>query len=203
MKLLSWNVNGLRALLRKGGFSFLNDENAEILCLQEIRAQPEQVGGILPEYPFQYWNPGQRAGYSGTASFSKIEALEVRRGMGNKRFAGEGRLLTLTYPDFHLVNVYTPNAQRGLQRLGGFARMLIGALEEIGRVVGNWFRVAGGLFLRIWNAIPQCIRDPFVDWFIPLILRNIPRQALIRGPRPCGALWRFAGAHKDTPKDGG
>jgi exodeoxyribonuclease-3 len=117
MKLLSWNVNGLRALLRKEGFAFLADEDPQILCLQEVRANPEQVGPILNDYAFQYWNPAERAGYSGTACFSKIEPLEIRRGMGRKIHDGEGRLLTLTFPDFHLVNVYTPNAQRELRRL--------------------------------------------------------------------------------------
>jgi exodeoxyribonuclease-3 len=117
MKLLSWNVNGLRALLRKGGFSFLPQEEPDLLCLQEIRARPEQVDPILPEYPFQYWNPAERPGYSGTACFSKLEALEVRRGMGKPGYDGEGRLLTLSFPEFHLVNVYTPNAQRDLKRL--------------------------------------------------------------------------------------
>ena len=117
MKLLSWNVNGLRALLRKGEFAFLPDERPDVLCLQEVRARPEQVGPILPEFSFQYWNPAQRAGYSGTACFSKIKALEVRRGMGKAEHDGEGRLLTLRFPEFYLVNVYAPNAQRDLQRL--------------------------------------------------------------------------------------
>ena len=82
MKLLSWNVNGLRALLRKGGFAFLPGEDPDLLCLQEVRARSEQVGPLLPEYPFQYWNHAERPGYSGTACFSKTEALEVSRGMG-------------------------------------------------------------------------------------------------------------------------
>jgi exodeoxyribonuclease-3 len=117
MKLLSWNVNGLRALLRKGGFAFLPDERPDVLCVQEVRARPDQVGPILPGFAFQYWYPAERAGYSGTACYSKIAALEVRRGMGKTAHDGEGRLLTLTFPEFHLVNVYTPNAQRDLQRL--------------------------------------------------------------------------------------
>jgi exodeoxyribonuclease-3 len=117
MKLLSWNVNGLRAVLRKDGFAFLPEQRPDILCLQETRAQPQLVGPILPEYSFQYWNPARKAGYSGTLCFSKIEALRVRRGMGRSEHDGEGRLLTLTFPEFHLVNVYTPNARRDLQRL--------------------------------------------------------------------------------------
>jgi exodeoxyribonuclease-3 len=117
MRLLSWNVNGLRALLRKGGLEFLAEEAPEVLCLQEVRARPDQVGPILSDYVFQYWNPAARAGYSGTACFSKIEPLEVHRGMGIAEHDDEGRLITLTYPQFHLVNVYTPNAQRELRRL--------------------------------------------------------------------------------------
>jgi exodeoxyribonuclease-3 len=117
MKLLSWNVNGLRALLRKDGFTFLTRECPAVLCLQETRARPEQIDPLLPELPFQYWNPADKPGYSGTACFSKTEALEVRRGMGRTEHDREGRLLTLTFPDFHLVNVYTPNAQRELLRL--------------------------------------------------------------------------------------
>ena len=117
MKLLSWNVNGLRAVLRKEGFSFLAEQRPDILCLQEIRARPEQTGPILPEYPHQYWNAAERAGYSGTLCLSKVQAEEVHLGMGKTNHDSEGRLLTLTFPSFHLVNVYTPNAQRGLQRL--------------------------------------------------------------------------------------
>jgi exodeoxyribonuclease-3 len=117
VKLISWNVNGLRAVLRKGGFAFLAEEQPDVLCLQETRARQDQVDAILPEYPYQYWNPAQKPGYSGTACFSKIEALQVRLGMGRSEHDSEGRLLTLTFPDYHLVNVYTPNAQRGLVRL--------------------------------------------------------------------------------------
>jgi exodeoxyribonuclease-3 len=117
MKLISWNVNGLRAVLRKQGFAFLEAERPEILCLQEVRAAPEQVGPFLPEFPYQYWNPARKSGYSGTACFSRIEPLEVRYGMRREEHDGEGRLITLTFRDFHLVNVYTPNARRGLLRL--------------------------------------------------------------------------------------
>jgi len=117
MKLISWNVNGLRAVLRKQGFSFLAREQADILSLQEIRARREQVDPLLPEYRYQYWNPAEKAGYSGTACFSKLEPLAVCYGLGKPEHDSEGRLITLTFKDFHLVNVYTPNAQRGLLRL--------------------------------------------------------------------------------------
>jgi len=138
--LLSWNVNGLRAVLRKGGFEFLRRQDADILCLQEVRATPEQVraahgeggGGVeggeaalaalapppvLAAYPHQYWNPARKPGYSGTAVFSTVEPLSVLYGMGRKEHDGEGRLLTLEFERFYLVNVYTPTAQRDLARL--------------------------------------------------------------------------------------
>jgi exodeoxyribonuclease-3 len=117
MKLLSWNVNGVRAVARKKGFNFLSEEQPDVLCLQETRARPEQVGPILPEYPYRYWNAADKAGYSGTVCFSKTEPLRVQQGMGKAQHDKEGRLITLTYPEYHLVNVYTPNAQRGLLRL--------------------------------------------------------------------------------------
>jgi exodeoxyribonuclease-3 len=124
--LLSWNVNGLRAVLRKGGLDFLRRQDADVLCLQEVRATPEQVAegmeaahaaGALRAYPHPYWNPARRAGYSGTAVLSTIEPLDVLYGMGRREHDGEGRLLTLEFEGFYLVNVYTPNAQRDLARL--------------------------------------------------------------------------------------
>jgi exodeoxyribonuclease-3 len=120
--ILSWNVNGLRAVLRKGGLDFLRRQDADILCLQETRATPEQVSAehgqeVLGEYPHQYWNPARKAGYSGTAVFSTIEPLSVELGMGRREHDGEGRLITLELEGFYLVNVYTPNAQRDLARL--------------------------------------------------------------------------------------
>jgi exodeoxyribonuclease-3 len=120
--LLSWNVNGLRAVLRKDGFAFLLHRDADVLCLQETRATSEQVLAeagkpLFAEYPFQYFNPADRPGYSGTAVFCACEPLGVRCGMGRREHDREGRLLTLEFERFFLVNIYTPNAQRGLLRL--------------------------------------------------------------------------------------
>jgi exodeoxyribonuclease III len=120
--LLSWNVNGLRAMLRKRGFDFLRRQDVDILCLQETRATAEQALAdpsrpLFPELPHQYFNPAQKPGYSGTAAFCAPRPLQVRRGMGGMEHDREGRLLTLEFERFFLVNIYVPNAQRGLLRL--------------------------------------------------------------------------------------
>jgi exodeoxyribonuclease-3 len=120
--LLSWNVNGLRAVLRKGAFSFLRRQDVDILCLQETRTAAEQVledpaRPLFPDLPHQYFNPAEKPGYAGTAVFSALEPLTVRCGMGRAEHDREGRLLTLEFERFFLVNVYVPNAQRGLLRL--------------------------------------------------------------------------------------
>jgi len=120
--LLSWNVNGLRAVLRKGAFSFLRQRDADILCLQETRASAEQVledppRALFPELPHQYFHAAQKPGYSGTAVFCAPRPLEVRCGMGRREHDREGRLLTLEFERFYLVNIYVPNSQRGLLRL--------------------------------------------------------------------------------------
>ena len=117
LKLLSWNVNGIRAVLRRDGFAFLEDARPDVLCLQEVRATPEQAGPVLPKYRHQFWNPAPRPGYSGTATFSRVEPVSVRLGMGSREHDGEGRVLTLELDRLFVVNVYTPNSQRELGRL--------------------------------------------------------------------------------------
>ena len=118
MKLLSWNVNGLRAVLGKGFGGFMTDEQPDILCLQETKARPEQVQLPLELGGYHdYWNSAEKPGYSGVAVFSREKPLAVSHGMGLPEHDTEGRVLTLDYPDFILVNVYTPNAQDGLRRL--------------------------------------------------------------------------------------
>ncbi len=116
IKLLSWNVNGIRSVLRKGFLDFLAAEKPDILCLQETRAYPEDVNLPLDGYR-QYWNPAEKKGYAGTAIFTRIEPVRVRTGMGMPVHDREGRVLTAEYRDFFLVNVYTPNAKRDLSRL--------------------------------------------------------------------------------------
>ncbi len=116
MKLISWNVNGLRACLKKNFHEFFEQEQADIFCLQETKLQEGQVEMDLPGY-YQYWNSAVKKGYSGTAVFSRIKPLAVRKGMGLKEHDQEGRMLTLEYTDFILVNVYVPNSQPELARL--------------------------------------------------------------------------------------
>ncbi|MBI3992237.1 MAG: exodeoxyribonuclease III [Candidatus Lambdaproteobacteria bacterium] len=116
MKLVSWNVNGIRAVLKKGFLDYLRAESPDILCVQETKAWPEQVELELPGYQ-QFWDSAQKKGYSGTAVFSRRQPQRVRYGLGQPQHDAEGRVITLTFPGFHLVNVYTPNARRDLERL--------------------------------------------------------------------------------------
>jgi len=116
MKLLSWNVNGIRASLKKGFLDFVEKENPDILCLQETKAHPEQVDEILDDY-HKFWNSAEKKGYSGTAVFSKEEPLSVTNGIGIEKHDKEGRVVSCEFDDYFLVNVYTPNAQDKLARI--------------------------------------------------------------------------------------
>lgn len=116
MKLISWNVNGLRACLTKGFADFFNEIDADIVCLQETKMQQGQVAIDFPGY-LQYWNSAVKKGYSGTAVFSRQEPLSVRYGLGVDEHDQEGRVICLEFHDFFLVTVYTPNSQRELTRL--------------------------------------------------------------------------------------
>lgn len=116
MKLISWNVNGIRAVLNKGFLNFVEQENPDLLCIQEAKAHPEQVDLTLPQYTHHFWNPAVKPGYSGTVIFSKVKPLTVSYG-DHHVHNNEGRILTLEFPNFYLVNVYTPNSQRELTRL--------------------------------------------------------------------------------------
>jgi len=116
MKLISWNVNGLRACLQKGFLDFLNNADADYLCLQETKLQEGQISLDLPQYS-QYWNYAIKKGYSGTAIFAKQVPLSFRNGIGVEELDTEGRLITPEYPEFYLVTCYTPNAQRELARI--------------------------------------------------------------------------------------
>ncbi len=117
MKLVSWNVNGLRACMGKGFSEFLKAEDPDVICLQETKMQREQADFSFPGYR-EYWNSCTvKKGYSGTAVFSKQEPLSVSFGLGDEEFDGEGRVIAAEYQDFILVNVYTPNSQRELTRL--------------------------------------------------------------------------------------
>ena len=118
MRLLSWNVNGIRAVIGKGFGDFVATENPDILCLQETKARPEQVQLPLELAGYHdFWNFAEKPGYSGVAVFTREKPLDVKIGLGVERHDREGRVLTLEFADFILVNVYTPNAQDELRRL--------------------------------------------------------------------------------------
>jgi exodeoxyribonuclease-3 len=117
VKLISWNVNGLRAVLKRNFLEFLNDEQPDVLCLQETKCMPEDVEQLWPAHYTTYWNCAEKKGYSGTAIFTKLRPLMVTNHMGIAEHDREGRVITAEYPDFYLVNVYTPNSKRELERL--------------------------------------------------------------------------------------
>lgn len=116
MKFVSWNVNGLRACVKKGFLDYFEEVNADMFCVQETKLQEGQIDLDLEGY-HQYWNYAEKKGYSGTAIFTKKEPLSVKYGVGIEEHDQEGRVITLEYEDFYLVNVYTPNSQRELARL--------------------------------------------------------------------------------------
>ncbi len=117
MKFVSWNVNGLRACLKKGFAESMLGLDADFICLQETKMEQGQAEVKLPGY-HEFWNSAEKKGYSGTAVFARQEPLSVSYGMDLDRHDHEGRLITLEYPDLWLVNCYTPNAQEGLARIG-------------------------------------------------------------------------------------
>ena len=116
MKLISWNVNGIRACLNKGFSDFFKEVNADIFCLQETKCQPEQINLEFEGYT-SYWNSAERKGYSGTAIFTKKQPVNVTYGIGIEEHDKEGRIITLEFENFYLVTNYTPNAKRELERL--------------------------------------------------------------------------------------
>ena len=116
MKFVSWNVNGLRACLNKGFLDYFREADGDVFCLQETKIQPGQAELDLPGYE-QYWNSAEKKGYSGTAVFSRVQPLSVSYDIGDPAHVGEGRSITLEFPDLYLVTCYTPNAQEGLARI--------------------------------------------------------------------------------------
>ncbi len=116
MKLISWNVNGIRACVNNNFMEFFNKVDADMFCLQETKLQENQIDLQLDGY-YQYWNYAKKKGYSGTAIFTKVEPLRVSYGIGMEEHDQEGRVITLEFEDFHLVTVYTPNSQNELKRL--------------------------------------------------------------------------------------
>ena len=116
MKLISWNVNGIRACLTKGFADFFKHEDADIFCLQETKCQPEQIELEFEGYK-SYWNSAEKKGYSGTAIFTKKEPINVTYGIGKEEHDKEGRVITLEYENFYIVTIYTPNSKKELERL--------------------------------------------------------------------------------------
>lgn len=117
MKLISWNVNGIRAVLKKGFLDFVKKENPDILCIQETKAHPDQVDEVLKDYEHHFWNSAEKKGYSGTAVFSKIKPVSVMYGSDSVSHKGEGRIICAEFEGFFLVTVYTPNSGVELRRL--------------------------------------------------------------------------------------
>lgn len=116
MKIISWNVNGLRAVLKKGFLDFFNEEDADIFCVQETKMQQEQADFDFPGY-YEYWNQAEKKGYSGTLILTKEKPLSVKYGIGKEEHDREGRVITLEFEKFYIVNCYTPNSKRQLERL--------------------------------------------------------------------------------------
>ena len=116
MRLVTWNVNGLRACLGKGFLDFFRAADADVFCLQETKLQPDQIQLELPGYAL-YWNSAEKKGYSGTAVFTRVPPLSVACGIGVEEHDHEGRVITAEFADFYLVCCYTPNAQEGLARI--------------------------------------------------------------------------------------
>lgn len=136
MKLISWNVNGLRAAMGKGFMDFFNEIDADIFCLQETKLQEGQIQLELPGY-HQFWNYAEKKGYSGTAIFCKEKPVSVTYGLGIEEHDHEGRVITAEFEDFYFVTVYTPNSQEELKRLGyrmqwedAFRAYLLGLAEK-------------------------------------------------------------------------
>lgn len=116
MQIVCWNVNGLRAVMKKGFETFISEESPDIVCLQEIKAREDQVDLNWSEYHY-FWNSAEKPGYSGTLIMSKIKPLSIEYGMGIEKHDSEGRVICLEYEKCFLINVYTPNSQRELARL--------------------------------------------------------------------------------------
>lgn len=116
VKMISWNVNGIRACVNKGFMDYFNDVDADVFCIQESKLQEGQIEMDLPGY-HQYWNYAQKKGYSGTALFSKKEPISVSYGLGIEEHDNEGRVITAEYEDYYVVTCYTPNSKTELERL--------------------------------------------------------------------------------------
>ena len=117
MKIISWNVNGIRAVIKKGFIDFVDEFDPDIICIQETKAHPDQVELNLENYKYKYWNSAEKKGYSGTAVFSKIKPLSVKNDMNITKHDDEGRVICFELKNYFLITVYTPNSKRDLSRL--------------------------------------------------------------------------------------
>jgi exodeoxyribonuclease-3 len=117
VKIISWNVNGLRSVLRKNFLEYFDEEKPDVICIQETKAGPDDVEQLWPVTHTSFWNTAQKKGYAGTAILTRPRPAAVTRGIGRPAHDGEGRVLTAEYDDFYLVNVYVPNSKRDLSRL--------------------------------------------------------------------------------------
>tara|TARA_B100002052_G_scaffold298747_1_gene333324 strand:- start:2823 stop:3581 length:759 start_codon:yes stop_codon:yes gene_type:complete len=117
MKILSWNVNGIRAVIKKGFYDYMNEINPDVICIQETKASPEQVDLKLEDYKYKTWNSAEKKGYSGTAVFSKIKPISINKGLNITKHDNEGRVICSEFDNYYLITVYTPNSKRDLSRL--------------------------------------------------------------------------------------
>jgi len=136
MKITTWNVNGIRAAIKKGAMEWALREETDVFCLQEVKAQREQVPEVVRELPGYhcFWNAAQRPGYSGVAIYTRQAPLAVDYGLGDDRFDDEGRVIRLRYPDFFLYNIYFPNGQRGQARVDYKLQFYACLLEQCDRL---------------------------------------------------------------------
>jgi exodeoxyribonuclease-3 len=139
MRIVTWNVNGLRAALNKGALDWLREQAPDVVCLQEIKTRPEQIDqafldGIADIFPYCVWNPALRPGYSGVATFARIEPLEIHVGLGFPEFDNEGRVIVNRFPGLFLFNLYVPNGQHNHSRVPfklDFYAKLLGQCDQL------------------------------------------------------------------------
>ncbi len=147
MKIITWNVNGLRAVLRKEALLPVLDWTPDLLCLQEIKARPDQLADEHRDLPGYHaiWNPAERPGYSGVVTFARTQPMEVDLGLGDVRFDAEGRVIRTRHPDFLLYNIYFPNGQRGKDRVDFKLAFYAALLEQcdVLRAAGESLLITG------------------------------------------------------------
>lgn len=136
MKITTWNVNGIRAAIKKGALDWAKSEGMDVFCLQEVKAQRDQLSEEIREMAgyTSYWNPAQRPGYSGVVVYTRAEPLEVCLGLGDERFDDEGRVIRLRYPGYWLYNIYFPNGGRGQERVDYKLAFYSSLLEQVDRL---------------------------------------------------------------------